>query len=79
MSTLLEDLRKYFKETPEEKIKNDWANSEKYDDVGPSVDKFIEDSRKYYTVECQDTNSISQMQFNNISNNQKFELRVSFF
>lgn len=74
MSTLLEDLRKYFKETPQQKIASDWAKSEKYDDVGPSVDEFIESSRRYYyEVECHVVNNnSSQIQFNNILINPKF-------
>jgi len=79
MSTLLEDLRKYFEETPQEKIASDWAKSEKYDDVGPSVDEFIETSRKYYAVDYHDADIANQVQITNIIPNPKFDLRVSFF
>lgn len=79
MSTLLEDLRKYFSETPQEKIKSDWAKSEKYDSVGPPVDEYIEFSKKYYTMQCPDENPINQVQISNIINNPKFNLRVSFY
>jgi hypothetical protein len=79
MSTLLEDLRKYFSETPQEKIKSDWAKSEKYDEVGPPVDEYIEFSKKYYTMQCPDVNNINQVQISNIINNPKFNLRVSFY
>lgn len=65
MSTLLEDLRKYFEETPQQQIESDWAKSEKYDSVGPPVDEFIESSRKYYAVECHDANN--DIQFNNLN------------
>jgi len=78
MSTLLEDLRKYFSETPHEKIISDWAKSEEYDSVGPPVDEFIEFSKKYYTVICADVDNIDKMIINNISSNPKFNLRVSF-
>ncbi len=81
MSTLLEDLRKYFKETPQQQITSDWARSEKYDSAGPSVDEFIESSRKYYcVVECHVANSnSSQIQFNNILINPKFLPSGLFF
>jgi hypothetical protein len=81
MSTLLEDLRKYFKETPQQQIASDWAKSEKYDDAGPSVDEFIESSRKYYyAVECHvANNNSSQIQFNNILINPKFLPSGLFF
>jgi hypothetical protein len=73
MSTLLEDLKKYFSETPQEEIISDWAKSEKYDEVGPPVDQFIEFSKSYYTVECPDSNNINQVQITNIINNPKFK------
>ena len=79
MSTLLEDLKKYFKETPKEKIKSDWAKSERYDEIGPTVDKFIEYSRKYYTVECHDMNNINKVQITNIINNPKSNFGFHFF
>jgi len=41
MGNLLEDLKKYYTETSEEQIKKDWAKSEKYDQVGITVDDFI--------------------------------------
>lgn len=73
MSTLLEDLRRYFKETPQHQIESDWAKSEKYNSVGPPVNEFIESSRKYYTVECHNANSdASQIQINNPMINPKY-------
>lgn len=72
MSTLLEDLKKYFKETPQEKIISDWAKSEKYDEVGPPINEFIEISKKYYAVECNGANNINYVQITNIINNPKF-------
>tara|TARA_B100001105_G_C22219792_1_gene369139 strand:+ start:188 stop:430 length:243 start_codon:yes stop_codon:yes gene_type:complete len=79
MSTLLEDLKRYFRETPREKIMSDWAKSEKFDNVGPPVDEFIEFSKKYYTVECPNINTISRTQISNLINNPKSNLRVSSF
>lgn len=79
MSTLLEDLRKYFLETPSEKVKSDWVKSEKFDEVGPPVDEFIEVSKKYYTVQCPDANNINQVKITNNIQNPKFNLRVSFY
>ncbi|UWY29371.1 hypothetical protein N4T20_05400 [Flavobacterium sp. TR2] len=79
MSTLLEDLKKYFKETPKEQIKSDWAKSEKYDEIGPAVDEFIEYSRKYYAVESLDANGINQVQITNIINNPKSNFGFHFF
>ncbi len=41
MSNLLEEMDKYFKETPKEKVLEDWAKSEKYDSVGITVNEFM--------------------------------------
>lgn len=37
---MLEELDRYFRETPKEKIMEDWAKFEKYDQVGPTIDNF---------------------------------------
>jgi|GEM_PF-1304522 len=41
MATILENLKLYFLINSEEQIKNDWAESEKYDKVGFKIDKNI--------------------------------------
>lgn len=43
---MLDKLRRYFDETPREQIEKDWANSKKYDEVGPTVNEFIEHNTK---------------------------------
>ena len=40
-SNLLEDIKKYFSETSEEKIKSDWNKLKKWDKVGVSINEFI--------------------------------------
>ena len=42
MSNFYKDLVKYFKETPREKVLEDWAKSESLDNIGPSMDDFIQ-------------------------------------
>ena len=38
---LLEELKRYLETTPREQVLKDWAKSEKYDKVGPTVDEFM--------------------------------------
>ena len=45
MNNILEDLKKYFRETPREKVVKDWADTEKFDEVGPKIEDFFEVSK----------------------------------
>jgi hypothetical protein len=49
MDNLLEELKKYFKNTPRSKVMEDWAKSAEYDKVGPTVEEFISCSPYHYT------------------------------
>lgn len=40
----LQQLKDYFKNTPREKVLEDWAKSAEFDNVGPTVDDFIAES-----------------------------------
>lgn len=40
-NNILEELKDCFKNTPEEKIKEDWDNLKKYDEVGPSAHDYL--------------------------------------
>lgn len=42
----LEKLKKYFRETPMEKVLEDWKKSEKADGVGISVENLISHHKK---------------------------------
>jgi hypothetical protein len=48
MSNFLDELKKYFESTPQNKILEDWAKSERYDEIGPTVEEFIRNSQLYY-------------------------------
>jgi len=41
MATILEKLKLYFQSNSKEKIISDWAESEKYDKVGPTIGEFM--------------------------------------
>ena len=39
---MLDQLKQYFKNTPQEQIKKDWKSLAKYDKVGPPASEYIE-------------------------------------
>jgi hypothetical protein len=45
-SNFYEKLKQYFEETPREKILEDWAKSAEFDNVGPTVDDFLNNTNK---------------------------------
>lgn len=45
MSTILENLRKYFQTKSPDEIEKDWAELAMFDQVGPTIDEFITQSK----------------------------------
>jgi hypothetical protein len=45
-----EKLKQYFEKTPREKVLEDWAKSAKYDNVGPTVDDFLNNINKQRAI-----------------------------
>lgn len=41
MSTILEEMKAYFEATPREQVLKEWAESSKFDDVGPTIEEFL--------------------------------------
>jgi hypothetical protein len=39
---MIEELKKYFETTPREKVLENWAKSEPFDEIGPTMDEFLE-------------------------------------
>ncbi len=54
MGNMLEELKKYFETTPREKVLEDWAKTEAFDQVGPTMDEFLTQTRLYYQVYSSD-------------------------
>jgi len=71
MSTVLEKLKLYFQKNSNEQIKKDWAESEKYDKIGTTVEEFMEQTVFQHEIEFQEEfwtfNS-----FNKMTENPKF-------
>ncbi len=53
MEEFIEELKKYFDETPREKVLADWKETEKYDSVGISAIEFMESLEKNITIKTQ--------------------------
>ena len=68
MSNILEDLEKYFQETPQEQIMKDWAESEKYDHIGPSVEEFMKNTKLFFKLEENDLLPEQKNAYNNFQN-----------
>jgi hypothetical protein len=60
MNNFLEELRKYFENTPQDKILEDWSKSAEFDNVGPSVEEYLLYS-KQFDVLSKDTNDYQQI------------------
>lgn len=41
MNTIYNKLKEYFDTTPEKKRKADWDATKKYDEVGPTIEEFL--------------------------------------
>jgi len=55
---MLEELKKYFKTTPREKVLEDWAKTEAFDQVGPTMDEFLK-TQKYFETNKLNKNKMS--------------------
>lgn len=71
MKTILESLKAYFAENTAEKIERDWAESEKYDKVGPTVNEFFSQSKIYHKTKF-NNDSVWSFSNNQILKNPNF-------
>ena len=44
MKNFVEKLKKYFEETPREKVLEDWEKSKEWDNVGITVEEFLQNT-----------------------------------
>ncbi len=54
MSTILEKLKSYYKTSSPEQIKSDWNEFEKYDEIGPTIDEFLDQTIYHHKIEHQE-------------------------
>jgi len=48
MNNLLEELKKYYNSTPQDIINSDWAKSEEFDSIKPTIEEFLTHNRHYF-------------------------------
>lgn len=66
MDNFVEDLKKYFDETPKEKVLEDWNKSKEFDKVGPTVDEFINNTELNNIINMENYKLINKIN-NNIT------------
>jgi hypothetical protein len=66
MKTFVEELKQYFEVTPREKVLTDWAKTEEFDNVGPTVETFMKHT--YHCVVQMEDPEVLQYNFNNTIN-----------
>lgn len=78
MSNILEDLKKYFRDTPREKIMSDWAETKmEAPKGGPTLKRYLDVSKIFYRCKKEEFFVIKEL--NNILVNPKYPSGFSFF
>lgn len=47
MSKIVEQLRKHFEETTQEELDKEWEELKHWNEIGPTVDEYLENLKKY--------------------------------
>lgn len=47
MSSIVEQLRKYFEEATQEELDKEWEELKHWNEIGPTVDEYLESLKKY--------------------------------
>jgi hypothetical protein len=71
MKNFYEELKKYFENSSQDKIMNDWSKSKDCDNVGPSVEEFIINLKHYHVS--------PETPLSNFSNNIDLKYTSGFF
>jgi hypothetical protein len=59
MNNFFEELKKYFENTSQEKILEDWSKTSDFDKVGPTVDEFLNNTIQYYQIHSEEPQQVS--------------------
>jgi hypothetical protein len=77
MNNILEDLKKYFRDTPREKIMKDWAETKlQAPRGGPTLRRYLDASKIFYRCKKEEFFVITEI--NNILVNPKYPSGFSF-
>lgn len=60
-------LKQYFEKTPRSKVLEDWAKSESFDSIGPTIEDYIAQSQ-YFKAHSETPTSWENQVINNIEN-----------
>lgn len=47
MSSIVEQLRKHFEEATQEELDKEWEELKHWNEIGPTVDEYLENLKKY--------------------------------
>lgn len=89
MNNFYEALKHYFSITPNSKVQEQWQNTKEFDEIGPTIEEFMEFTPKYHIVTTSSQMNQFQEEFNKFSpkstsgflfnNNFKYNAESSFF
>lgn len=65
MNNFVDELKKYFENTPREQVLKDWAESEEFSETGTTFEEFIETQKKYQKVRLKEFENV-ETTFNNL-------------
>lgn len=68
MKNVLEELKNYLNNTPNQQVLKDWESTEKYDEVGIPVDDFLQKTTYYYKLQNGSINIECDNLYDNIQN-----------
>lgn len=54
MNNFFEELKKYFEVTPQKQVLEDWAKSAEFDEVGLTVEEFLDNTQQYYQIHSEE-------------------------
>lgn len=77
MSAIIEGLLAYLAKTSDEQFEKDWAELEEYNNIGPEINSFIQQSCELEKFKID--NLISDIKFKNREKNPDFNLGSFFY
>ncbi|MCB0514467.1 MAG: hypothetical protein R2798_00215 [Chitinophagales bacterium] len=75
MESIVEKLKKYFETTSDEQVLKDWEKTKEFDEVGPIMDDFLNQTNWYFKIKIDDP----MMGYNHIINNYSPKFSSGFF
>ena len=53
-NSFYEKLKKYLKDTPKDEVLRGWEETKEYDEIGPTVEEFLEYTERFYETTLDD-------------------------